>query len=172
MTVEGVVTLNFHIIGKHHQLRHRRQKDRCGFPTFTGSHKTTNRLCEEERCAGAGSIHTHRQAGYVHPFGYHAYRDHPPLVAFTKIVDFSGCFTIVRKYYGRLLSRDLVQFFGVGFGVGMVSCDDERSRVGNSAAHFGESFIGRREHGGNPLTLRIKCGAPCLGGNIFSESFP
>ena len=46
-TVEGVVAFYFHVVGEHHQLRHRGQEHGCGFAALAGTHETADRLREE-----------------------------------------------------------------------------------------------------------------------------
>ena len=45
--VEGVVAFDLHIIGEHHQLRHRGQEHGGGFAALAGTHETANRLGKE-----------------------------------------------------------------------------------------------------------------------------
>ena len=169
--VEGMVAFHFHVVGEHHQLRHRRQEHGGGFAALAGTHETANRLGEEQRRAGAGGVHTHGEAGNVHTFGHHAYGDHPALHAFTEFINFRGGFTVVREDYGGVFAGDFLNLFGVGFGVRVVGGDDERTGVGHGAAHLGQALIGRREHGRDPFAVRVEGGSPRLGGDVLGEAF-
>ena len=135
--VEGVVALDLHIVGEHHQLRHRRQEHGCGFAALAGTHETTDSLRKEQRGAGAGGVHAHGEAGHVNAFGHHAHGDHPALHALAELVDLRGGLAVVREDHGGIFAGNLLQLFGVGFGVRVVGGDDERAGVGHGAAHLG-----------------------------------
>ena len=45
--VEGMVAFHFHVVGEHHQLRHRRQEHGGGFAALAGTHETADCLGEE-----------------------------------------------------------------------------------------------------------------------------
>ena len=169
--VEGVVTFYFHVVGEHHQLRHRRQEHGGGFAALAGTHETANRLGEEQRSAGTGGVHAHGEAGHVHAFGHHAHGDHPALHAFTEFINFCGGFTVVREDHGGVFAGDFLNLFGVSFGVRVVGCDDERTGIGHGAAHLGQALISCREHGRNPFAVGVEGGSPRLGGDVLGEAF-
>lgn len=79
-----------------------------------------------------------------------------------ELVDAFGGAGVVGEDDGRLRSRDVADQLGVGAGLLLVGCDDERPGVRDALPHLGQPLVGGAQHAGHPLAARVERGTPGL----------